>query len=157
MAATQRERRMIRNPRIPGRRVAAHARRGLATIVVALGLVAAGLAPVANGADTELIGDTAAKAEFDYFTEDRRALERLATETRALRDSADPVDLYGYAHVQFRRLQLAAAAHAGREAERGRQRVPGGARQARRRAAARRRRARARQPPAPATSPSSAA
>jgi hypothetical protein len=108
---------MTRNPRNPGRRRAARTRRGLAAVTVALGLGAAVLPAAAHAADAELIGDTAAKAEFDYFTEDRRALERLATESKALRDSSDPVELYAYAHVQFRRLQLAAAAHAGREAD----------------------------------------
>ena len=108
---------MTTNPRDRGCRVAARTRRGLAAVAIALGLGAAGLAPATRAADAELIGDAAAKAEFDYFTEDRRALERLATETKALRDSADPVELYAYAHVQFRRLQLAAAAHAGREAD----------------------------------------
>jgi len=90
----------------------AHAR------LLGLGLALAfALAPGARAANTELLADAEAKSEYAYFTADRHALEQLIAEIRPLRESSDPLELYGYAHAAFRRLQLAAIAHLPREAE----------------------------------------
>lgn len=83
-----------------------------------LGLAATvALAPLAHAANLELLGDAEAKAEYAYFTADRHALGQLLAELKSLKESNDPLDLYGYAHASFRRLQLAAIAQLPREAE----------------------------------------
>ena len=85
-----------------------------------LGLAAAlalGISASAHAANTELLADAEAKSEYAYFTADRHALAELLAELKPLKQSSDPLDLYGYAHASFRRLQLAAIAHVPHEAE----------------------------------------
>jgi hypothetical protein len=74
-------------------------------------------APAVHGASPDALADADAKAEYAYFTEDRSGLEHLAAELKSFRESSDPAELYAYAQVQFRRLQLAAVAHAAKDAD----------------------------------------
>lgn len=104
------------SPTCPGRLRPSRALDRLAALAAALALALA-LAPAAHAANLELLGDAEAKAEYAYFTADRRALGQLLAELKPLKESNDPLELYGYAHASFRRLQLAAIAHLPREAE----------------------------------------
>ena len=96
----------------PATRARARARfLGLTAALALLGL------PAAQAANTELLADAEAKSEYAYFTADRHALAQLLAELKPLKESNDALELYGYAHASFRRLQLAAIAHVPREAE----------------------------------------
>jgi hypothetical protein len=87
-----------------------------AALTAALVAVAIG-ARAATAVAPEVLADDDAKAEFSYLSEDRRALDRLLAELRPLRESERAEELYLYAHVEFRRQQLAFGARAMREAE----------------------------------------
>ncbi len=75
------------------------------------------IAPPAFAAQPDELADVTAKAEYGYFTEDRPALDHLISAIKGYRDSADPIELYAFAHAEFRRLQLAALAHQLKDAE----------------------------------------
>lgn len=97
-------------------RVAARPRRSrAASIALALGVLLG--ARAACAATPDELADAEAKAEYAYFTEDGRALERLVASLAPLSGSNDPIELYAYAHAEFRRLQLASLAHAERAAQ----------------------------------------
>ena len=101
---------MCPRPRLPRHR---SARFGLALLLGAAALPAgAALAP----ASPEYLADVDAKVEFAYLTEDRKALEHLRTDLKPFKDSERPLELYAYAHAEFRAEQLAFWQHAGREA-----------------------------------------
>lgn len=71
-------------------------------------LIGVALAPPARAAVTrDELTDLEAKAQYAFFTEDLNALRGLAKANRALADSDVPLELYHYAHVQFRLLQVA--------------------------------------------------
>jgi len=71
----------------------------------------------ARAATPEELTDAAAKADYAFFTEDRRALARLVAGLGAFGESSDPLELYAYALAEFRRLQLAARSHDDRDTE----------------------------------------
>jgi hypothetical protein len=75
-------------------------------------VLAALAAPAAPAASPDELADAAAKAEYAFFTEDRRALERLTAGIAGYATSSDPAELYAVAHAEFRLLQLASRAHA---------------------------------------------
>ena len=86
-------------------------------VLVALCAAPFTVVPRTEAASADQLSDAEAKAEYAYFTEDRPALEHLVAELRPFAQSSDALELYVLAHAQFRRLQLAATAHAPREAE----------------------------------------
>ena len=53
------------------------------------------------------LGDFDAKTEYAFLTEDAHALGVLVAASSALKDSAQPLERYQYAHAQFRLLQVA--------------------------------------------------
>ncbi len=94
-------------------------RRGF-RLCAAAWLALAALATAAGSArasSPDQLEDTEAKSEYAYFTEDRHALDHLVGDIKSFAESADPLELYAFAHAEFRRLQLAASAHAPRDAE----------------------------------------
>lgn len=87
------------------------------TAFAALGATAIGVGTGTAGAAEPLpreeLTDLESKAQYAFFTDDLNALEGLARATRGLATSDVRLELYQYAHVQFRRLQV--AAHVGRK------------------------------------------
>jgi tetratricopeptide (TPR) repeat protein len=80
----------------------------LTSFAVALALSGAlAPAPARAAVTKEELSDLEAKAQYAFFTEDLNALRGLARSNRALAESEAPLELYHYAHVQFRLLQLA--------------------------------------------------
>lgn len=64
-------------------------------------------APAHAAVTRDELTDLEAKAQYAFFTEDLNALRGLAKSYRALAESEAPLELYHYAHVQFRLLQVA--------------------------------------------------
>jgi cytochrome c-type biogenesis protein CcmH/NrfG len=84
----------------------------------AAGLIAlAACTTQARCATPEELADVAAKADYAFFTEDRRALDQLVAGLGSFGESSDPLELYAYALAEFRRLQLAARVHDDRAAD----------------------------------------
>jgi tetratricopeptide (TPR) repeat protein len=82
--------------------------------------LAAGVAHAAGGATgptRDELSDLEAKAQFAFFTDDLSTLRSLTRANRALASSADPLELYHFAHVEFRLLQVALRARQPKEAE----------------------------------------
>ena len=77
-------------------------------ILAACALALGWLATVAPGAAQQLDRATiTSRAQTAYLSEDAAGLGRLEASTRAWAQSKDPLELYTYAFVQFRLLQLA--------------------------------------------------
>lgn len=64
-------------------------------------------APPAHAATPEELADFEAKADYAFYTEDANALRGLLAEGAKLAESTRPLELYQFAHAEFRRLQLA--------------------------------------------------
>jgi hypothetical protein len=81
----------------------------LAVVLSACAALAAtaALRPAAAAAPDEL-SDLEAKAQYAFYTGDLNAARSLARANRMLAESDVPLELYHYAHAQFRVLQLAA-------------------------------------------------
>jgi tetratricopeptide (TPR) repeat protein len=75
----------------------------LGALVLAVGVALPAVAAVPK----EELSDLEAKAQYAFFTEDLNALRGLARANRTLAESEIPLELYHYAHVQFRLLQVA--------------------------------------------------
>jgi tetratricopeptide (TPR) repeat protein len=75
-------------------------------------VIAAGMAATAHSAQApraEDLADVEAKAQYDYFTQDLRALEQLTREIKSWGQSNDGLERYHYAHAKFRLQQTALA------------------------------------------------
>jgi tetratricopeptide (TPR) repeat protein len=81
-----------------------------------LALALAVLPVVAHAVAPEELADLEAKAQYAFLAEDGNMLQGLASESRALAASEQPLELYHYAHVRFRQLQFATFAGLKREA-----------------------------------------
>lgn len=77
---------------------------------------ALGAAPL-HAATPQELSDLEAKAQYAYFTADLIGLRTLARNVRTLGESADPLELYQYAHAHFRWLQVAVLQKQKRDAE----------------------------------------
>lgn len=75
--------------------------------LAAFAVVVATTSPAAAAMPREELADLEAKAQYAFFTEDLNALRGLVRANRALADSDVPLELYHFAHVQFRLLQVA--------------------------------------------------
>jgi tetratricopeptide (TPR) repeat protein len=84
-------------------------RRTVASTSFALcALAAVCFADAAAAATPDELTDLEAKAQYAFYTGDLNAARSLAQANRALATSEVPIELYHYAHAQFRVLQLAA-------------------------------------------------
>jgi tetratricopeptide (TPR) repeat protein len=63
----------------------------------------------ARAATPEELADFEAKADYAFYTEDVNALRGLLAEGAKLSESRQPLELYQFAHAEFRLLQLARA------------------------------------------------
>jgi tetratricopeptide (TPR) repeat protein len=66
-----------------------------------------GAVTLAHAATPEDLADVEAQAQYAFLTEDAAALRRLSSDARALATSERALELYHFAHLQFRALQLA--------------------------------------------------
>lgn len=79
-----------------------------ASLLLATCVAAVACAPGAAVANTpEELSDLEAKAQYAFYTGDLNAARSLVQANRALARSEAPLELYHYAHAQFRVLQLA--------------------------------------------------
>ena len=104
-------------PRPSPRPIHGRAHLRFVAVLAAFGAVLFAAVPRSEAASPDQLGDAEAKTEYAYFTEDRPALEHLVVELKFFAGSRDALELYVFAHAQFRRLQLAATAHAPHVAE----------------------------------------
>ena len=89
--------------------------RALAALLVIL-IDGAAVSRAAAMTPTEL-ADFDVKADYAFYTEDGRALERLVAGGQGLAAAARPIERYQYAHAQLRVLQVALRQHRPKDAE----------------------------------------
>lgn len=78
------------------------------TLLATCALAATCCTGLAQAATPEELTDLEAKAQYAFYTGDLNAARSLAQANRALAGSEVPLELYHYAHAQFRVLQLGA-------------------------------------------------
>lgn len=78
------------------------------TLYATLAVAAALCTSLVHAATPEELTDLEAKAQYAFYTGDLNAARSLVQANRALAGSEVPLELYHYAHAQFRVLQLAA-------------------------------------------------